>query len=137
MARNNIGGFSKPFLVLGLITIGLLLITKPIWKDGILMLLLYNNLFLFTITYLSGVAMVYTLMDNHTRFMFAMAGSTIGKLLLSFIYIALLVYYNEDQAFTIVASFFFFYILFTGFEVFQLFHKLRPHLKKENKSENH
>jgi len=136
MVSTYAGRFLRSYLLLGLIVFGLFLLSKGLWQAEAFLLTAYNGIFLYLINLLSGVAISYTLMDSHTRFMMAMAGSTLFKLLLSFAFIALLVKFNADQGFTIVLGFFVSYIMFTGFEVLQLFRNLRPHFKKNQNSEN-
>lgn len=136
MPTYGAGHFLKSFLIFAAIIFGGFLLTKPLWSYEDFILILGIALFLFVVNLISGLALAYTLMDKHNRFMMAMGGSTFLKIMLGLAFIGIFVTLFKGKAFTIVAAFFVFYMLFTGFEVFQLFRNLRPHLKKEQKSEN-
>lgn len=96
----------------------------------------FNATFMFVLTALSGILLAITATGKHTYFMLALAGSMFFKLIFSLGYLYLMVSRNKDEVVLIVLSFFFFYFLFNGFEVFQLIHKLRPHFKRKQTSEN-
>lgn len=95
-----------------------------------------NLAYMFVITGLSGGFMAVTFNKQHTYFMMALGGSMFLKMFLSLGYLYGMITANRSEVLIIIFSFFFFYFLFTGFEVYQIMHKLRPHLKRNETSEN-
>lgn len=99
-------------------------------------LIAYNLLFMFVITGISGGFLAITFNKQHTYFMGALGGSIFLKMFLSLGYLYILITTYRPEALLIIASFFLFYFLFTGFEVYQIMYKLRPQLKRNQTSEN-
>lgn len=104
------------------------------YPNGMLMFL--NAAFLFLISLITGVALTQTFKSSHINFMLAMTGGTFSKLLIGPLFIFLLVSNFPEYTILTVFSFLGAYLFFTGFELFQLMRNLRPHFKKEEKSEN-
>ena len=82
----------------------------------------------------SGIALLATFKNKHTQFMAALFGSLMVKIIILLLVLYVLVQ-NYANTLFIVVSFLIAYVLFTVFEVSQIIHKLRPHLKRSDASE--
>lgn len=82
----------------------------------------------------SGLIVGYTFTKTHKFFMLALVGGMIAKLILAPIYILIMAKLYPNLLAVSTSVFLFFYLLFTGFEVYQLIRNLRPHLKKDTKN---
>ncbi len=128
--------FLKTYLVFGLLVFLSLIPISFLMTDKAVIILISNACFLFFITLITGVSLIQTIESRHFRFMLALTAGTFSKLLIAPLFLYLLITQYPQNKLLIVFSFLTGYLLFTGFELFQLFRNLRPHLKKEEKSEN-
>ncbi len=111
---------------------GLILASSSLFLQPATLLVVAASFF-FTafLTLLSILGIAYTFNRSHQAFMVALTGGTFLKLLFGPLYIFLVYKLNPNHLTLTVLSFLGFYLLFTGFEVYQLNNNLRPHFKKE------
>lgn len=134
MGKSPLGYFIRHFTLLGL---AVLLFTSfftwflaPASFQVVISSLIFNWL----MTLFSGLALGYTFTSTHAFFMAALVGGMLVKLLVSPLFIYVMDQLFPDALAVTTSAFLLFYMLFTGFEVYQLIRKLRPHLKKETEN---
>ena len=128
--------FLKSYLLFSLVVFMLMVPVYILVPYPPSFLVIMNAVFLFVITLVTGLALAQTFQSKHFQFMTAMTGGTFSKLLIAPLFLYFLISNFPEHAVVTVFSFLGGYLLFTGFELYQLMRNLRPHLKKEQKSEN-
>jgi hypothetical protein len=96
--------------------------------------LISGVIFTWLMTLVSGLVVGYTFTKAHKFFMIALVGGMLAKLLVSPLYIYVMAQLFPDSLLISTMAFLFFYLLFTGFEVYQFIRNLRPHLKKDQEN---
>lgn len=131
MERSEINSLVKGFgKFAGLMGIAILLIT-PLLKTGSQLVLLVTFLFTALVTFLSSLGIAFTFNKSHQAFMGALAGGMLAKLILGPLYILAIHQLYPNYLTLSVLTFLAFYLVFTGFEVYQLNTNLRPHFRKQ------
>lgn len=123
------------YLIFSAIILAIIFIISLFIDHQIFLILLYNFIYVWAITLGSGITLVLTFDKKHFSFMGALTGGTFLKIMLSLGFLFILVRSFDEKVLEIVLSFFFFYLVFTVFEVYQLLYNLRPILKRANNSE--
>jgi hypothetical protein len=134
MGKSPLSYFIKHFTLLGLVilllTSGLVGFLEPDTFKVVLSSLIFNWL----MTLISGLVLGYTFTRTHAFFMGALVGGMLVKLIVSPIYIYVMDQLFPDVLAVTTSAFLLYYMLFTGFEVYQLIRNLRPHLKKDTEN---
>lgn len=134
MNKSEIFAFVRNFVLFWAIILLLNLLFLFFDQFEFFQVALIMTLFVGSLGLASGIALLATFKNKHIHFMAALSGSTMAKIIIALLVLYVLVQ-NYGNTLFIVISFLVAYIIFTIFEVSQLLHKLRPHLKRSNASE--
>jgi hypothetical protein len=134
MGTSPLAYFIRNFTLLGLIS--LILTGSLSWNTDTasFTVLISGVIFTWLMTLVSGLVVGYTFTKAHKFFMIALVGGMLAKLLVSPLYIYVMAQLFPDSLLISTMAFLFFYLLFTGFEVYQFIRNLRPHLKKDQEN---
>ena len=81
--------------------------------------------FFFAVSYLNHILMKLGFTKNRENFVQFYLGSITARLILSLIFIGTFLYSGTDTPYIFVINFFVLYLCYTGFEIFDLYRKLR------------
>ena len=81
--------------------------------------------FFFAVSYLNHILLNLGFAKNRENFVQYYLGSVTGRLILSLIFIGTFVYTGIKDPYVFVINFFVLYLCYTGFEIFDLYRKLR------------
>lgn len=134
MGKSPLSSFIRNFTLVGLVVLLVTSFFVGVLDPAIFKVTISGLIFNWLMTLISGLALGYTFTRTHAFFMGALVGGMLVKLVVSSIYIYVMGQVFPDILAVTTSAFFLFYLLFTGFEVYQLIRNLRPHLKKDTEN---
>ncbi len=134
MGKSPLSSFIRNFTLVGLVVLLVTSFFVGVLDPAIFKVTISGLIFNWLMTLISGLALGYTFTRTHAFFMGALVGGMLVKLVVSSIYIYVMGQVFPDILAVTTSAFLLFYLLFTGFEVYQLIRNLRPHLKKDTEN---